>query len=163
MEKITKLKQEFEIESIDGYLVPKNDKFLGEYIPEYDDRLKYISEFSGSFGSFDRAYWQYKIKDFSSGMSQEAIYPLALAVKNKIINPKTNKNKVEINKLIKNGAIYSLNKQNFNGSVDDYFPYEQASGATAFTSFALMNCLEIGIGKTYLKLMLTYWIMPNRN
>ena len=21
-------------------------------------------EFSGSFGSFDRAYWQYKIKDF---------------------------------------------------------------------------------------------------
>jgi len=50
MEKITKLKQEFEIESIDGYLVPKNDKFLGEYIPEYNDRLKYISEFSGSFG-----------------------------------------------------------------------------------------------------------------
>ena len=100
-------------------------------------------EFSGSFGSFDRAYWQYKIKDFSSGMSQEAIYPLALAVKNKIINPKTTKSKVEINKLIKNGAIYSLNKQNFNGSVDDYFPYEQASGATAFTSFALMNCLEI--------------------
>ena len=50
MEKITKLKQEFEIESIDGYLVPKNDKFLGEYIPEYNDRLKYIYEFSGSFG-----------------------------------------------------------------------------------------------------------------
>ena len=100
-------------------------------------------EFSSSFGSFDRAYWQYKIKDFSSGMSQEAIYPLALAVKNKIINPKTTKSKIEINKLIKNGAIYSLNKQNFNGSVDDYFPYEQASGATAFTSFALINCLEI--------------------
>ena len=32
MEKITKLKQEFEIESIDGYLVPKNDKFLGVYL-----------------------------------------------------------------------------------------------------------------------------------
>ena len=43
MEKITKLKQEFEIELIDGYLVPKNDNFLGEYVPEYNDRLKYIS------------------------------------------------------------------------------------------------------------------------
>ena len=100
-------------------------------------------EFSDSFGSFDRAYWQYKIKDFSSGMSQESIYPLALALKSKIINPLTSKSKIEINKLIKYGAIYSLNKQNFNGSVDDYFPYEQASGATAFTSFAIINCLEI--------------------
>ena len=46
-------------------------------------------EFSGSLGSFDRAYWQYKIKDFSSEMSQEAIYPLALAVKNNIITQDT--------------------------------------------------------------------------
>ncbi len=50
MEKITKLKQEFKSELIDGYLVPKNDEFFGEYIPEYNDRLKYISNFSGSFG-----------------------------------------------------------------------------------------------------------------
>ena len=50
MEKITKLKLEFKSQLIDGYLVPKNDEFLGEYIPEYNDRLKYISEFSGSFG-----------------------------------------------------------------------------------------------------------------
>ena len=38
-------------------------------------------------------------------MSQEAIYPLALAVKNKIINPKTTKSKVEIINSLKMGLF----------------------------------------------------------
>ena len=37
-------------EEIDGYLVPKNDEFFGEYIDKRNDRLNYISNFSGSFG-----------------------------------------------------------------------------------------------------------------
>ena len=121
-------------------------KNIEENIYDRCDKLLTLSdrdELSESFGSFDRAYWQYKIKDFSSGMSQEAIYPLAMAVKGKIINPETSKSKMQINKLIQYGALYSLKKQNSNGSVDDYFPYEQASGATAFTSFAIISCLEI--------------------
>ena len=50
MEKIKKLKKTLIREKIDGYIVPKNDEFFGEYIPDYNDRLKYISKFSGSFG-----------------------------------------------------------------------------------------------------------------
>ena len=50
MEKINKLKQILYNEKIDGYIIPKNDEFFGEYIPDYNDRLKYISNFSGSFG-----------------------------------------------------------------------------------------------------------------
>jgi Xaa-Pro aminopeptidase len=50
MEKIKKLKKIFKIEKIDGYIIPKNDEFFGEYIPEYNDRLNYISNFSGSYG-----------------------------------------------------------------------------------------------------------------
>ena len=50
MEKIKKLKKIFEKENIDGYIIPKNDEFFGEYIPDYNDRLKYISGFSGSYG-----------------------------------------------------------------------------------------------------------------
>ncbi len=50
MEKIDKLKRIFLREKIDGYIVPKNDEFFGEYIPDYKDRLKFISNFSGSFG-----------------------------------------------------------------------------------------------------------------
>ena len=50
MEKISNLKKKFGQENIDGYIIPKNDEFFGEYIPEHKDRLKYISNFSGSYG-----------------------------------------------------------------------------------------------------------------
>ena len=50
MEKIDKLKQAFKREKIDGYIIPKNDEFFSEYIPNYNDRLNYISNFSGSYG-----------------------------------------------------------------------------------------------------------------
>ena len=50
MEKIKKLRQLIKKEKIDGYLIPKNDEFFGEDIPKYNDRLNYISNFSGSFG-----------------------------------------------------------------------------------------------------------------
>jgi len=50
MEKINKLKKIFQNERIDGYIIPKNDEFFGEYIPDHNDRLKYISGFSGSYG-----------------------------------------------------------------------------------------------------------------
>ena len=50
MEKINKLKKKFKKEKIDGYLVSKNDEFFNEYIPKHNDRLKYVSNFSGSYG-----------------------------------------------------------------------------------------------------------------
>ena len=45
MEKIIKLRKYFKKEKIDGYLIPKNDEFFGEYISSYNDRLNYISNF----------------------------------------------------------------------------------------------------------------------
>ena len=50
MEKIEKLKKIFKREKIDGYIIPKNDEFFGEYIPYYNDRLNFISDFTGSYG-----------------------------------------------------------------------------------------------------------------
>ena len=50
MEKINKLKKLFNHYNLDGYIVPKNDEFFGEYIPEKKDKLKFISNFSGSYG-----------------------------------------------------------------------------------------------------------------
>ncbi len=35
---------------LDGYLIPKNDEFFNEYINRSNDRLRYISNFSGSAG-----------------------------------------------------------------------------------------------------------------
>ena len=50
MEKIEKLKKLFKREKIDAYIIPKNDEFFGEYVPEYNDRLNFISSFTGSYG-----------------------------------------------------------------------------------------------------------------
>ncbi len=50
MEKIRKLKKFFVEDEIDGYFIPKNDEFFGEYIPNYNDRLYFISNFTGSYG-----------------------------------------------------------------------------------------------------------------
>ena len=50
MEKIKKLINQFSKLNIDGYLIPKNDEFFGEYISPEKDDLKYISNFSGSYG-----------------------------------------------------------------------------------------------------------------
>ena len=50
MNKIKKLRKFFKSFMIDGYLVPKNDDYFNEYISEFNDRLKFISNFSGSAG-----------------------------------------------------------------------------------------------------------------
>jgi len=50
MNKINKLKDFFESFMIDGYLIPKNDEYFNEYVSQSSDRLKFISNFSGSAG-----------------------------------------------------------------------------------------------------------------
>ena len=50
MEKIENLKKIFKREKIDGYIIPKNDEFFSENVPEYNDRLNFISNFTGSYG-----------------------------------------------------------------------------------------------------------------
>ena len=50
MNKIKKLRKSYESLMIDGYLVPKNDDYFNEYVNQSSDRLKFISNFSGSAG-----------------------------------------------------------------------------------------------------------------
>ena len=50
MEKIKKLRKLFNQFKLDGYIVPKNDNFFGEYVPKQANNLKYISNFTGSAG-----------------------------------------------------------------------------------------------------------------
>ena len=46
--RINTLVSKFKEYDIDGYIIPKNDEFFSEYAP--NDRLKTISNFSGSAG-----------------------------------------------------------------------------------------------------------------
>ena len=47
---IKKLKVLLKNYKIDGYIVPKNDEYFNEYVSPSKDRLKFISNFSGSAG-----------------------------------------------------------------------------------------------------------------
>ena len=48
MKTLNKIKKLLKDHNLDGYIVPKNDEFFGEYA--YPNRLKTISNFSGSAG-----------------------------------------------------------------------------------------------------------------
>ncbi len=48
--KLNELRKQFDQHKLDGYIIPKNDEFFGEYVIKPNDRLKYISSFTGSAG-----------------------------------------------------------------------------------------------------------------
>ena len=45
-----RLKKLINNQRVSGYIIPKNDEYFNEYIHESKDRLKFISNFSGSAG-----------------------------------------------------------------------------------------------------------------
>ena len=56
MEKIIRLRKLFKTFNLDGYIIPKNNNFFGEYVSDSEDNLKYISNFTGSAGFADGRY-----------------------------------------------------------------------------------------------------------
>jgi hypothetical protein len=101
---------------------------------------------SPTYGCFDRNLWHYKIIDFPSGMAQESVWPLALAC---TIDAPGNPffQQQAMREWIVAGILYAARHAHADGSCDDYFPYERAAGAAAFS---LLACLEayqrLGLG-----------------
>ena len=93
---------------------------------------------SPTYGCFDRTFWQYKVIDFPAGMSQEFVYPLALAYHTNIEGNIFYQQPI-LKKWIEAGIIYAARSSHPNGSCDDYFPFERAAGAAAFS---LLACIE---------------------
>lgn len=48
--KVNSLREKLSSSNIEGFLIPSNDEFQSEYVPEHLNRLKYITGFSGSNG-----------------------------------------------------------------------------------------------------------------
>lgn len=93
---------------------------------------------SPTFGCFDRNFWQYKIIDFPSGMSQEFVWPLALVHSLDLPNNPYYQQE-SIRNWVEAGILYAAKSAHRDGSCDDYFPFERAGGAAAFS---LLACIE---------------------
>ena len=93
---------------------------------------------SPTYGCFDRNYWHYKIIDFPSGMAQEFVWPLALAYATGIPdNPYYQQ--AALRDWVTAGIDFAARSAHRDGSCDDYFPFERAGGAAAFS---LLACIE---------------------
>ncbi|HZM86036.1 MAG TPA: hypothetical protein VFF31_05710 [Blastocatellia bacterium] len=93
---------------------------------------------SPSYGCFDRNYWHYRTIDFPSGMAQEFVLPLALAYELELPdNPYYHQ--LSLRQWIEAGMLYAARSAHRDGSCDDYYPYERAAGAAAFS---LLACVQ---------------------
>jgi hypothetical protein len=97
---------------------------------------------SPTYGCGDRNFWHYKIIDFPSGMAQEFVWPLALAYQTPCPdNPFYHQ--AALRDWVAAGIRYAAHSAHPDGSCDDYFPFERASGAAAFSLLAGLESYEI--------------------
>jgi len=97
---------------------------------------------SPTYGCFDRNFWQYKIIDFPSGMAQEFVLPLALAYSLHIPDSPYYQ-QLTLRRWIVAGMHYAAHSAHPDGSCDDYFPFERASGAAAFSLLACLDSYQL--------------------
>ena len=93
---------------------------------------------SQTYGCFDRNYWHYKTADFPCGMSQEFVWPLALALDVDLASNPYRANET-LSQYVRAGILFAARSSHADGSCDDYYPNERALGATAFS---LLACAE---------------------
>ncbi len=49
-ERVTRLREELKHRHLDGFIIPRQDEFQGEYVAPYAERLRWLTGFAGSWG-----------------------------------------------------------------------------------------------------------------
>lgn len=104
---------------------------------------------SDTYGCFDRDYWHLRIKDFPSGMAQEFVLPLALAYSTDFEGNAFFR-APSLRDWVRAGVAYAAQSAHADGSCDDYYPFEKAAGAAAFSLYASLEALprcDIALGE----------------
>ncbi len=97
---------------------------------------------SPTYGCFDRNYWHYRIIDFPCGMAQEFVLPLALAFDTDVPGNRFFQSPA-IRQWVEAGILHAARSAHADGSTDDYFPFERAGGATAFSLLAGLDAYRL--------------------
>lgn len=97
---------------------------------------------SPTFGCFDRNYWHYKIRDFSSMVLHQNVYALALLHENYFEGNYLHQQK-EIKKLILGALSFWKKNMHRNGSFDEYWPNEQGYPPLVFSTYAVLKTIQL--------------------
>jgi len=97
---------------------------------------------SPTYGCFDRNHWHYRIMDFPTGMAQECVWPLALAWATDLPGNGYLGNPA-LREWIAAGIRFAPRGSHADGSTDDFFPFERAVGATAFSHLACVEAMVL--------------------
>jgi len=109
---------------------------------------------SRTYGCFDRNYWHYKAIDFPSGMAETGVLPLALAYAHHFPGGTCYYRQPRLAELVLAGIRFAAACAHRDGSCDDYYPFERALGATAFSLYALTeSCLLLGLKEPVLQIL----------
>lgn len=97
---------------------------------------------SPTYGCFDRKFWHLRVCDFPSGMAQEFVLPLALAYRHPFPGNEFHQH-TTILEWVRAGIAYAAESAHADGSCDDYYPFERATGATAFSLYAALEAIDL--------------------
>ena len=97
---------------------------------------------SPTCGCFDREYWHYRTADFPCGMNEEFSLVLALAWATEHPQNPFSKNP-RLRELVEASLRFAAKSAHQDGSCDDYFPFEKARGAAAFSLYAMTESYQL--------------------
>lgn len=98
--------------------------------------------YRATYGCFDRQYWHYRTAAFPSEMYQEAVWPLALVYRHELPGNAWRGSPL-VRELAIAGLRFSARAAHRDGSCDDYYPYERALGAAAFSLVAAAKAYRL--------------------
>lgn len=93
---------------------------------------------SPSYGSFDRNWWHYKIRDFSSVILQQGGYLTYLYSRFNSYAPYKNK----LEEIAKASVYFWAKRANKYGAFEEYYPWEKGYPPTAFSTLAMAKLIE---------------------
>jgi len=110
------------------------------YVPHLT-QLVDRNPYSPTYGCFDREYWHYRTLDFPCGMSQEFVLPFALLFVRDYPGNRFYQWE-RLREIAIAGMRFAVKGSHRDGSCDDYFPFEQAMGALAFSTYAMTEAYQ---------------------
>ncbi len=110
-------------------------KLLRRNLPRLLSQLNRDKD-SPLFGSFDRNFWHYKIRDFSSMILQQGMLVL-LSLKNTRLPDNPFYGHPLMDEWIDGSLRFWAGQQLRNGSFNEYYPFEEGYPPTAFSMYAV--------------------------